>query len=397
MSANRGQRADQIIRAATELFTASGYRNVSIEQIGAAVGLTGPAVYRHFDDKHDILVQALRSQVDLVGRLHAEAETLGRTPQEALGLFLDGLGDLTANHDVAILWRREQQHLHPEQFAEMLGHFVAYSDYIADKIAVLRPELSHDDARFLGFAVLSVYSNTTGIRGRMTPARLMQIQRAVARSVIGCALPEADSARIDDTSRPGHARRPAGRRERILDAASNLFAQRGFHDVRIDDIAHAAGISVATFYHLMPGKTEILEAILVRGMEGALYTFTDALARSAPGEELDTLVDCHVRQVLGVHGRLVPIYSRDIVYLPADVQERLATGRREIMDEWVAAIRGRVPSLSKDDADALVNLYVGVVGDVIGAPDLRARPHIAADLIALANAILLPDELVHRR
>ena len=147
----------------------------------------------------------------------------------------------------------------------------------------------------------------------------------------------------------------------------------------------------------MPGKTEILEAILVRGMEGALYTFTDALARSAPGEELDTLVDCHVRQVLGVHGRLVPIYSRDIVYLPADVQERLATGRREIMYEWVAALRGRVPSLSKDDADALANLYVGVVGDVIGASDLRARPHVAADLIALANAILLPDELVHRR
>ncbi|WP_368072709.1 TetR family transcriptional regulator [Gordonia sp. UCD-TK1] len=39
-----GQRSAQIVRAATRLFQDAGFRNVSIEQIGAAVGLTGPAV-----------------------------------------------------------------------------------------------------------------------------------------------------------------------------------------------------------------------------------------------------------------------------------------------------------------------------------------------------------------
>ncbi|MEO9327682.1 TetR/AcrR family transcriptional regulator [Gordonia aurantiaca] len=396
MPATRSQRAEQIIRAATELFTESGYRNVSIEQIGAAVGLTGPAVYRHFTDKHEILVQALRAQIDLVARLHREAEMRGRTPEEALRLFLDGLGDLTANHHVSILWRREQRHLHRKQFEEMRGIFTGYGDYIAGKIAALRPDLSSDDARLLGFTVLSLYSNTNGTRGRMTPNRLMQVQRAVVRSVIDCALPRDDAAPGAAAASRTRTWSPAGRRERILDAAADLFAQRGFHDVRIDDIAHAADVSVATFYQLVPGKTEVLHAILVRGTEGMLYDATRALARCAPGEELDTLVATFIGQMLSVHGRIVPIYTRDSVYLPEEARAELTASSREHLAEWIAALRARVASLTHDEADTLANLFIGVIGDIVSAPDLRARPLIGADLTALANAILLPADVVGR-
>ncbi|ATD70538.1 MULTISPECIES: TetR/AcrR family transcriptional regulator [Gordonia] len=390
-SSPRGPRAEQIIRAATALFQDAGYRNVSIEQIGAAVGLTGPAVYRHFPGKHDILVQALLTQVDLMDELVREADEYAGTPEAQLWRFLDRLGDLTANQDVSILWRREQRHLRPTQLEQMRSYFTRFSDYIADKVAAARPDLSFDDGRLLGFAVLSLYSNTSVIRGTMAPVHVMQIQRAVAHSIINCSLPET---KPDATPAIPVTRRPAGRHERILDAATDLFAERGFHDVRIDDIARAADISVATFYQQVPGKTEILRAVLVRGVEGMLYLTTHALTGVDPGDALDVLISIHVEQALGVHGRTIPVWTRDIVYLPEADQDALRSAQRAYIAEWVAAIRARTPELSEADAAALTRAFIGVADDIVQAPDLRARPGITDDLATLSKTILQPVGLL---
>lgn len=390
-STPRGLRAEQIIRAATTLFQDAGYRNVSIEQIGAAVGLTGPAVYRHFPGKHEILVQALLTQVDLLDELVREADEYSETPEAQLWRFLDRLGDLTANHDVSILWRREQRHLRPTQLEQMRGYFTRFSDYIADKAAAARPDLSTDDARLLGFTVLSLYSNTSVIRGSMAPVRVMQIQRAIARSIVDCTPPSVGTG---VTAPAPSGRRPAGRHERILDAATDLFAERGFHDVRIDDIARAADISVATFYQQIPGKTEVLHAILIRGLEGMLYLTTHALRDVDPRHALDVLISIHVEQSLGVHGRIIPVFTRDIVYLPEADQETLKSAQREYIAEWVTAIRARAAELTEADAAALTRAFLGVAGDIVQSPELRERPGITEDLTTLANRILLPTGLL---
>ena len=47
-----------IFSAAAELFRKQGYRGTRIEDIGAAVGTTGPAVYRHFPSKEALLSRA---------------------------------------------------------------------------------------------------------------------------------------------------------------------------------------------------------------------------------------------------------------------------------------------------------------------------------------------------
>lgn len=51
----KAQRTDAILVAAAELFGARGYSSVSLEDIGAAVGISGPAVYRHFAGKQALL------------------------------------------------------------------------------------------------------------------------------------------------------------------------------------------------------------------------------------------------------------------------------------------------------------------------------------------------------
>lgn len=51
----KAERTDAILSAAAELFAARGYSGVSLEDIGAAVGVSGPAVYRHFAGKQALL------------------------------------------------------------------------------------------------------------------------------------------------------------------------------------------------------------------------------------------------------------------------------------------------------------------------------------------------------
>jgi TetR/AcrR family transcriptional regulator, fatty acid metabolism regulator protein len=62
-------------------------------------------------------------------------------------------------------------------------------------------------------------------------------------------------------ARPPRARRSARTRERIVAAATEVFARRGLHGARVADIAEAAGIAYGLVYHHFRNKEEILAAI----------------------------------------------------------------------------------------------------------------------------------------
>src|SRR5262245_45491795 len=70
-----GLRREMIVAAAAELFRKKGYRGTSLDDIGAAVGTTGPAIYRHFASKEAVLIELVeravqRSQRDVVAALN---------------------------------------------------------------------------------------------------------------------------------------------------------------------------------------------------------------------------------------------------------------------------------------------------------------------------------------
>ncbi|MFN2217094.1 MAG: helix-turn-helix domain-containing protein, partial [Anaerolineae bacterium] len=51
------------------------------------------------------------------------------------------------------------------------------------------------------------------------------------------------------------------RRREILDAAHQVFAERGFHDTRMSDIAQVAGVSQGTLYHYFASKDDLFLAL----------------------------------------------------------------------------------------------------------------------------------------
>ena len=57
---------------------------------------------------------------------------------------------------------------------------------------------------------------------------------------------------------------PAERREQILDAANALFAERGYDEVSIEDIASAAGVTRGLVHHYFGGRKEVYIGLLER-------------------------------------------------------------------------------------------------------------------------------------
>src|SRR5258707_4743678 len=78
-------RRGEILAAAAELFARHGYRGVSIGDLGAAVGLTGPALYRHFRSKDAVLAEML---LDISQRLLTEGSRRAARPAEPLDALI---------------------------------------------------------------------------------------------------------------------------------------------------------------------------------------------------------------------------------------------------------------------------------------------------------------------
>ena len=83
-------------------------------------------------------------------------------------------------------------------------------------------------------------------------------------------MPSADSHR---RGRPP-VMEPETRRRRVLDAAAAIFAEHGYAEASIEEIARACGMSRKTIYGLYPSKEELLSALLTffLGPLGMIYT-----------------------------------------------------------------------------------------------------------------------------
>src|SRR6185437_11505078 len=88
-SRRKSDRRQQLLAAAERLFAERGFLAVRLEDIGAAAGVSGPAIYRHFPNKEALLVELL---VGISTRLLAGATDVVTRADDARSA-LDGLVD----------------------------------------------------------------------------------------------------------------------------------------------------------------------------------------------------------------------------------------------------------------------------------------------------------------
>lgn len=84
-------------------------------------------------------------------------------------------------------------------------------------------------------------------------------------------------------------------RQHILEAAEQVFAERGFDSAKLQDISRLAGVSMGTIYAIFPGKEELFRAILAeRGSELLQVARAGAHSHTDPRAALDGLIAAYI-------------------------------------------------------------------------------------------------------
>jgi AcrR family transcriptional regulator len=192
----KSDRRSQLIAAAERLVAERGYLAVRLEDIGAAAGVSGPAIYRHFPNKEAMLVELL---VGISTRLLAGAtEVIARAPDPASAL--DGLIDFHLDFafgesDLIRIQDRDLGHL-PETAKRQVRR--AQRQYVEIWVDVLRQldgSRSEADARLMAHAVFGLLNSTAhSVKpGAAKPAGQSSTagSRAVLRAMTVAALTSA--------------------------------------------------------------------------------------------------------------------------------------------------------------------------------------------------------------
>src|SRR5215216_1142533 len=88
---------------------------------------------------------------------------------------------------------------------------------------------------------------------------------------------------------------PGPKRDAILRAAIDVFAERGFFTAQVADVARAAGVAAGTVYLYFRGKDDLLISIFERSMRDALAEVRgDDAARADPSERLRRFARLHL-------------------------------------------------------------------------------------------------------
>jgi AcrR family transcriptional regulator len=376
-------RRAQIALVAAELFCERGFHGVGIDEIAAAVGISGPAVYRHFPNKYAILVAATRELTEATLEATAGPTTLDE--------LLPALARLTVERRRAgSLYQWEGRHLTDEHRAEFRAARTTLLNRVRGPLRRLRPELDAASAGLLATGALSVLGSLTTHRAVIAAGRAESVLCRAARAVLDAPAPAPVPAetRKDQGQNPDQGVRVNSRRERLLSEAIRLFRANGYHAVGIHDIGRAAGINASSVYRYFPGKGDLLAAAYYRASERLAATVSGALAAaSGPADAIDRLVESYVAFAFG-ESDLICVYLAENNSLPEQDRHELRKTQRLHVEEWVrllVEVRADVPA---PEARLLVHAALNLVTDLGRAVRFDRSTGADRHLVRLAHAVL---------
>jgi AcrR family transcriptional regulator len=157
----KSDRRSQLIAAAERLVAERGFLAVRLEDIGAAAGVSGPAIYRHFPNKEALLVELL---VGISTRLLAGATDVV-AHADAPSTALDGLIDFhldfaLGESDLIRIQDRDLGHLPPTAKRQVRKSQRQYVEIWVGVLRQLDETLSEADARLMAHAVFGLLNST---------------------------------------------------------------------------------------------------------------------------------------------------------------------------------------------------------------------------------------------
>ena len=173
-------RRDQILESAADLFASKGFHGVSVGEIGRACGISGPALYKHFESKDAVLAAML---VGISERLLEEGRARvekARTPSEALESLVAWHTDFALQHRSLIVVQERDWPSLPQAARERVRHLQReYVDLWAAELQLLHARLELATARSMAHAAFGLI-NSTPHSGLLPDPRMHEVLHRMA-------------------------------------------------------------------------------------------------------------------------------------------------------------------------------------------------------------------------
>lgn len=182
----KSDRRSQLIAAAERLIAQHGFLGVRLEDIGAAAGVSGPAIYRHFPNKEALLVELL---VGISTRLLAGATDVVAKP-DAPADMLDGLVDfhldfVLTEPDLIRIQDRDLAQLPAPAMRQVRRAQRQYVEIWVDVLRALDDDLDEAEARLMAHAAFGLLNSTPH---SVRPGTVRDSSRAILRAMTLAAL-----------------------------------------------------------------------------------------------------------------------------------------------------------------------------------------------------------------
>lgn len=154
-------RREQILAEAAELFAARGFHGVSVADLGAACGISGPAIYKHFPSKDAMLAEMLISISELLLTEGRRRVAASRRADDALGALIEWHIDFALEHSALIVVQDRDWESLPSEARERVRSLQReYVDLWAEQLRKLRRGLRTDRARAMAHATFGLLNST---------------------------------------------------------------------------------------------------------------------------------------------------------------------------------------------------------------------------------------------
>lgn len=367
-------RKEQILGVSADLFVEHGFHQVTMAGIAERVGMTPGALYRHYASKADLLAAVFDSLLASLAIEHGPLTSLEEITRARARVVAE-------NGSFGTLWSRESANLTEAGRRRTVEHLRRFNEEFAGAIRAIRPELPLAFARLLGWAMESVLVSPTVRPRALSAERAATVLTAVCLAIGRVPMPRVPT----EPAVPAVALQST--RERLVGAASGLFAERGFTGASLAEAAERIGVTAQSVYSHFASKDELLAAVVERA-ENAIWLGAAAALRSAvdPADALGRLVDAHTaaaRNQPFVTAFLVP----ELEVLPEQVIRR----HGEYLREWTHLLQAARPEVSAPVAQVLARAAIRVINDLVRTRVLVKQPGFPAHLAAVARAVLFAE------
>ncbi|MEU9888909.1 helix-turn-helix domain-containing protein [Sphaerisporangium sp. NPDC051011] len=378
----RRDRRGQVVTAAASLFRQRGYAQVSIDDIGAAVGFSGPAVYRYFPGKHHLLEAVAGSYLDVFAQRRQEGAD-GRPLDAVSALVTAGL----RTPDALVVYSRQAHHLPEEGLTRLRRRRTELGLDSTDLIpaAGFTSQESGGDADLRSRCVAGAVTHAALARPGTLPLKtrlLTDVVGALKAAPLASHNPTFDQNRLPESPRFVHITR----REAVLAAATELMAERGFVAVSLADIGSRVGITASAVTRHFDGKEALLAAVVNRVGEQISAGLAAALRDSQDARHAVRRIVEMYASLAVVHRDVVVIQTTESASLPQSHQLERRRRQRMYVDELARLIGLAAPHRSAVECRLRAGMVFALTNEAAISPAIARRDGVAEDLTTLGLA-----------